>query len=236
MTEIDLTPTETIFRLVLAIIIGGVVGFERERKSRPAGMKTHIMVCIGAAIIALIQEELTWNAVQFTKDNPKLLGVITSDEARLTAQVVSGVGFLGAGTIVMNKRSVTGLTTAASIWTVAGLGIAVGMGMYMITFCGFIGIMLALCALSYLVPMRKIKRLYMELEHGEKTKLFIQGILKGSGIIIENTNFTIEREDQRASRKYGVTFVIAIPNHVDENDILLKLSENSDILKLKLIG
>lgn len=85
-------------------------------------MRTHILVCMGACIIALIQVEIASGALRDALEYPQLAGTIRSDEARLIAQVVSGVGFLGAGTIIVTKQSVTGLTTAASLWAIAGLG------------------------------------------------------------------------------------------------------------------
>lgn len=127
MTNLHLTIPEIVIRLSLAMVIGGAIGFERQYKNRPAGMRTHILVCMGATIIALIQDEIAAAAIQDALAHPELAGVIRSDQARLIAQVVSGLGFLGAGTIIVTKQSVTGLTTAASLWSVAGLGIAIGM-------------------------------------------------------------------------------------------------------------
>ena len=108
---LQLTIPEIILRLVLAMVMGGAIGFERQYKNRPAGMRTHILVCMGAAIIALIQSQIAINALKDALANPALTGVIRSDQARLIAQVVSGIGFLGAGTIIVTKQSVTGLTT-----------------------------------------------------------------------------------------------------------------------------
>ncbi len=114
MDEMILSVPEIILRLGIALIFGGAIGFERQYKNRPAGMRTHILVCMGACIIALIQVEIASKALRDALEYPELVGTIRSDEARLIAQVVSGVGFLGAGTIIVTKQSVTGLTTAAS--------------------------------------------------------------------------------------------------------------------------
>jgi putative Mg2+ transporter-C (MgtC) family protein len=105
-------------RLVLAGLLGGIIGYEREHTNRPAGFRTHILVCVGAALVMVTSEYL------FKKYNGSI------DTARLGAQVVSGIGFLGAGTIIRDGVNVRGLTTAASLWTVSCIGIAVGTGFY----------------------------------------------------------------------------------------------------------
>lgn len=114
-----ITDYEIAFRLLLACIFGGIVGYERERNDSPAGFRTHILVCLGAALIMVLSMYGFSNFVTVNKD-----------PARLAAQVVSGIGFLGAGTILRDKTSVRGLTTAASLWVVSAIGLAVGAGFY----------------------------------------------------------------------------------------------------------
>lgn len=116
-------------RLIVGVIIGGLVGYEREFKNSPAGFRTHILVCLGATIISLIAE-YDLQKIMIIAQNPMYAEVIKVDIARLGAQVISGVGFLGAGTILREKGSVRGLTTAATLWIVACLGLAVGRGLY----------------------------------------------------------------------------------------------------------
>ncbi|MED4600311.1 MgtC/SapB family protein [Paenibacillus validus] len=109
-------------RLVLALLLGGVIGFERERSSRAAGLRTHILVCLGSTLVMLLS---MYGFADFARlDNVRL------DPARLAAQVISGIGFLGAGTILYTGKSITGLTTAASLWVVAAMGLAIGAGFY----------------------------------------------------------------------------------------------------------
>ncbi|WP_346847503.1 MULTISPECIES: MgtC/SapB family protein [unclassified Clostridium] len=116
-------------RLIVGVIVGGLVGYEREFKNSPAGFRTHILVCLGATIISLITE-YDIQKIMVIAQNPMYAEVIKVDIARLGAQVISGVGFLGAGTILREKGSVRGLTTAATLWIVACLGLAVGRGLY----------------------------------------------------------------------------------------------------------
>ena len=108
---------EVVLRLVLAAILGGLVGIEREAHNRPAGLRTHILVTVGSALIMLVSMH------GFTG--------LGGDPARLAAQVVSGIGFLGAGTIMVQGSSIHGLTTAASLWVCGCIGLAIGNGYYL---------------------------------------------------------------------------------------------------------
>ena len=111
---------DMLIRLLIATILGGLIGIERGRGDRPAGMRTHILVCTGSALLMLVS----------------IYGIGTVDRqwdaARIAAQVVSGIGFLGAGTIIHEGLSVRGLTTAASLWMVSAIGLAVGAGMFLV--------------------------------------------------------------------------------------------------------
>ncbi len=113
---------EMILRLALAALFGSIVGLERERLLWAAGLRTHMLVCVGACLIMLV------SAYGF-KDVQGTPGVVL-DPSRIAAQVVSGIGFLGAGTILLRGEVVKGLTTAASLWAVAAVGLAVGSGLY----------------------------------------------------------------------------------------------------------
>lgn len=109
-----------IVRLTIAALLGGIVGLERQQRHKSAGLRTHILVSLGSCLIMLISYKL-YAGVQ---------GLTNADPARLAAQVVSGIGFLGAGTIMKEGLTIKGLTTAASLWVVAGVGLAVGAGYY----------------------------------------------------------------------------------------------------------
>ena len=110
---------EMILRLVLAMIFGGLIGLEREIGNRPAGFRTHTLVCMGSVLVMMTSE--------FMLD---IYSSVSIDPARLGAQVISGIGFLGAGTILKDGSRVRGLTTAASLWVVACIGLAIGVGFY----------------------------------------------------------------------------------------------------------
>lgn len=127
--------TEICLRLGCAMLIGLVIGTERQHTHRPAGLRTHILVALGACMVAITGELL------FHEYKP--LGGV-SDPARLSAQVISGVGFIGAGTIIRDGSNVKGLTTAASLWSVACLGTASGFGYYVVSLIGMVFIFITL--------------------------------------------------------------------------------------------
>ncbi|RKP45880.1 MgtC/SapB family protein [Cohnella endophytica] len=112
-----------VIRLLLSVILGGLIGFERERKNHAAGLRTHTLVCLGSCLLMILS---MYGFADFVNEpNVRL------DPARLAAQVITGVGFLGAGTILFTGKSITGLTTAASIWVVMAIGLTVGAGFYL---------------------------------------------------------------------------------------------------------
>lgn len=112
---------QIIIRLILAFVLGGLIGLERELHGRAAGLRTHILVCLGSALIMLTSLHLFYVYRE----------VASIDPARIAAGVITGIGFLGAGTIIRFRASVRGLTTAASLWAVAGVGLAIGSGFYL---------------------------------------------------------------------------------------------------------
>jgi putative Mg2+ transporter-C (MgtC) family protein len=143
-------------RLTVAIIVGGCIGYEREMKSMPAGFRTHILVCVGAAVVSMIQLFIIQDTIRLIQQNPGLESVLKADYGRLGAQVITGVGFLGAGTILRDKGSVKGLTTAASIWTVACIGLAIGLGYY------FLSLLSTICVFLVLVVLKKFEAIFFE--------------------------------------------------------------------------
>lgn len=129
-----------LFRIALSILVGGLIGWEREMKNRPAGFITHILVCVGAAVVSLIQDELVLQSVAMIQAQPELAQALKVDHGRVVAQAVTGIGFLGAGTIIFDQGTIKGLTTATTIWLVACLGLAIGLGYYRIGVFSAIGV------------------------------------------------------------------------------------------------
>jgi putative Mg2+ transporter-C (MgtC) family protein len=146
----------TMLRLVLALLCGGALGIERGRKRRPAGFRTYMLVCLGAALVMMTNEYIS-------------VTYGTSDVARMGAQVISGIGFLGAGTIIVTGHNrVRGLTTAAGLWAAACIGLAIGIGYYAGAIIGCAMIFVAMAALHNLdervMADTKVMNLYIEFE------------------------------------------------------------------------
>lgn len=163
-------------KLVLATILGGIVGWEREVHDRPAGLRTHMLVCLGSTLITLVS--ISFGA--------------TSDPSRIAAQIVSGIGFLSAGTILRQGNVVRGLTTAASLWTTAGIGLAVAVGreLLILAVLTTLIVFLTLSVLSRLessLGKKSIRQLSLEIPAQEASVLTeILEKLVGMGIVIRS--------------------------------------------------
>lgn len=127
---------DTLIRLVVALVLGGAIGMEREYRSKDAGFRTHFLVALGSAVFTIISQT----------------GFSGGDPARVAAQVVSGIGFLGAGTIIFQRNFIRGLTTAAGLWVTAAVGMACGVGMYLLAACGTALVLLGLEVLYRFIP------------------------------------------------------------------------------------
>jgi putative Mg2+ transporter-C (MgtC) family protein len=164
--------SDTLLRLFFAAVLGSLIGFERERLLWAAGIRTHMLVCVGACLFMIV------SAYGFA---PVLGPNIVLDPSRVAAQVVSGIGFLGAGAILARGEIVKGLTTAASIWTVAAIGLAVGGGLY---FAAGISTVIILAILAGVKPLEELYRdrnqscrLIIESTHGALTPELVKKTL-----------------------------------------------------------
>lgn len=129
-----------IMRLVAAAFCGIAIGLERELRAKEAGVRTHFLVCFGSALFMVVS---VYGFLD-TQDMVGQMGIRGADQARIAAQIVSGIGFIGAGTIMVNRGSITGLTTAAGLWVVAGIGMAIGCGLYIIGIVATVFVLLGL--------------------------------------------------------------------------------------------
>ena len=177
-------------RLLCAMIVGALIGLEREYTHRPAGLRTHILVALGACVVSVLGEML------FT--HYAALGA-SPDPARLSAQVITGVGFLGAGTIMKEGVSVKGLTTAASVWAVACLGIAAGFGYYALAIAGM---------LFTLVTLTIFEGLQRKLVHTHSTEASLDLFTQNLGAALEQLH--------HAAKEHKVTlFDLTTERHED---------------------
>lgn len=231
-----LTFQEISIRLLIATFFGSIIGWECEIKSRPAGLRTHILVCVGATVIAMIQKQIMFDSLQTAISYPDLAGVIRSDPARLICQVVSGIGFIGAGTIVRNKNTVHGITTAASLWVTGVVGLSVGMGYYWISILGVIYLLFSLTVLkkihkittNFFPSITRIEVEYSSLE----AKEFIQKYFAEHKIKIRSTDFSMNCDEN--SRTYIDDYTLELPRKISYNDLVNALSENKNINQIHL--
>ncbi len=189
---------EIFLRLFIALILGGLIGFEREGIRRPAGLRTHILVCVSSALIMLSGIYLS----------DIYINRATIDPSRLGAQVVSGIGFLGAGTILKGSSGVKGLTTAASLWSVAGIGIACGIGFYWGALICTVLILIALMVFGKIERFIKIRDYSLSIlcddESGNLENIVNK--LKDKNILIKNLETTIIKSEKMLEMRFLAVF------------------------------
>lgn len=182
----EFTYLEAGLRILMAIVLGGMIGMERGLKNRPAGLRTYMLVCLGACIVMLTNQYVY-----------EAFGV--GDPVRMGAQVVSGIGFLGAGTIIVTARNqIKGLTTAAGLWACACVGLALGIGLYAVSIMGSVAIFVILTLLHELdFHMRRRTKqveVYVELKHNVAVGQFLDFVRdrhyepSNLQILLENTS------------------------------------------------
>jgi len=145
----ELNTLTLVLRLLFAVFFGGLIGYNRERKRMPAGIRTHTLVCMGACLTAILAIYNANNLALIFGDSVK------TDIARFSAQVINGIGFLGAGTIIMTDKKVKGITTAACLWASGCMGIAIGYGFYECAIAGTIVVLLIINVIPIL--QRKLR-------------------------------------------------------------------------------
>lgn len=217
----ELNLFSTVVRLALALILGGILGIERGRKRRPAGLRTYMIVCMASALVMLTGEYLV-----------QKYG--TGDPARLGAQVISGIGFLGAGTIIITSRQVKGLTTAAGLWAAACMGLAIGAGFYAgAVICGTF-LLLVMAAMSrldaYLLLRSRQINFFAEFKFMEALGRFMR-FLRDEGYKLYNIE--INRNRELASDLIGATFWVGLNGPADHVETLHNLSRSEDVKYLQ---
>jgi putative Mg2+ transporter-C (MgtC) family protein len=225
----DLSSLEIIIRIAAAISVGTIIGIERERKNRPAGMRTHVLVSLGACIIALIE-----CAIQAQELARSVDGNVTFTLGRITAQVVSGIGFLGAGTIVMARKKIVGLTTAASLWNTACLGIAAGMGYYEIAGYGCALVLIVLMVMPRIININVSKHLEIRFVHRAETIPFINNYFREKNIEVFDVDFRVENRE--TGNLYTNTYDLKLPRSVEYIEVVQYLSEYPNVQGVRTIN
>jgi putative Mg2+ transporter-C (MgtC) family protein len=216
-----ISEADIVLRLVVSCILGGVIGFERESLDRPAGLRTHILVCVGSALMTLVS---MYGFASFD--------TVNKDPARIAAQVVSGIGFLGAGTILREGLTVTGLTTAASLWVVAGIGLAIGSGLF---FAGIAGTALVFVTL---VLFGQMERRHWTNKCRDRLKIVVRdqpGQVGQVGIFLGKHDISIKNITMHhipEQKIINMEFILIIPPNADLVKIFTELSEIDGVLSI----
>lgn len=211
-------------RLILAAILGAVIGIEREIKNRAAGFRTHIIVSVGACLIMLIGID---GIGKFSSDTSR-------DTARIAGQVISGIGFLGAGTILQKKNAVTGLTTAATLWLSAAIGLAVGIGYYegaIIATVICLVTLISLNKISDLINKKTIKSYSMILDTYNFNQDSFYEFTSKEGVEIRKLDIIDEEMDDKSMIE--VTF--SFNKNYDIDEFFKKLKSEYDLQSVKSV-
>jgi putative Mg2+ transporter-C (MgtC) family protein len=205
-----------LFRLALSVALGALVGIEREAHGKPAGLRTHVLVCLGSSLIMIVSLS------------------VKGDPGRIAAQVVSGIGFLGAGTIIMLRGSVVGLTTAASLWSMCGVGLSVGCGLYAASLTAVGLILFILIAFDFIEKKLAFGTEYKEMTLKVRANLnnfsIIPDSLKKLGIKVKKFEFhQLEGTDQKS-----IILGAKVPYRLKIEDVAQELSSHKEIELVEL--
>lgn len=231
MTE-KLTLLQIIFRLVLVVLLVAMIGWDRQKKNRPAGVLVHILVALGAAIVGMVQQELQSQAINFALSHPNVQDLIASDAARLIAAVISGIGFLGAGTIIVTKRVVRGLSTAASLWASAVIGIAIGMGYYWIAVLGSAAILLSLIFIEKILRIDMGTDIEINFVGQSSNEEQIENFFKENKIRFIPKNFQVR--DESGTKNYVASYAIKRPQKMSYNQLAAELIQIPEVKSVDL--
>jgi len=220
-----LTTTEIITRLLLGAMFGGIIGFERSSHGRPAGFRTHLLVCVASVLIMIVSEYYHYLSVW----DPSYVRV---DPARLAAGAVTGVGFLGAGVIVKTGLSVQGLTTAACLWIVSAIGLAVGSGLYMAAIVGFVITYLALWLLRKVEDrmLRLVYRFIHVVMEGDGDDEAITSVVRKYEAAVNNINY--EKDIEKKESSFDIT--IALSDRTSVKKILADIASLQHVKRVTI--
>ena len=207
-------------RLLVAGILGAIIGLDREYRAKEAGYRTHFLVSLGSALIMIVSQ---YGFQEIIKENS-----VTLDPSRVAAQVVSGIGFIGAGTIILQKQIVRGRTTAAGIWATAGIGLAVGAGMYAIGIATTVLTLIGLELLSYIFKSVGMKSSMIAFSTNNKDTLKqIADRFNSKDYMI--VSYEMQTLHPGEMESYQVTMVIKSKRNNDEGHLLSLMQNFPDV-------
>ena len=197
------TTTDFFIRLVLASLFGAMIGLERELRAKEAGTRTHFLVAMGSALFTILSQ------YGFDAALKDYASFASFDPSRIAAQVVTGIGFIGAGTIIFQKHVVRGLTTAAGLWVTSAIGMTVGAGLYTLALASTILVLLCMEALNFVARRFGMKRLMVTFsteDHATVRQILQQ--LQDNGVDFDS--YEMHRDQQADGQQYQVTLELKI--------------------------
>ncbi|MBE6629901.1 MAG: MgtC/SapB family protein [Ruminococcaceae bacterium] len=211
-----------VIRMLLAVVCGGLIGIEREHKRRPAGFRTHILICLGASMTTLTSQYLYLHLDMFT------------DLTRLGAQVIAGIGFIGAGTIIVTKRrQVKGLTTAAGLWASAIVGLAIGAGYFEAALIATAMILLVELVLSrfewFLMSTARDIHLYVEYKENEALEK-IDDYLRNRGVVVGDLHIT---KSAGSTKNPCAIYSLQLPRKMTHDRVMTALTEIAGVVSVE---
>ncbi len=205
----SITNSVALLRLLISFVAGGIIGFERASRRQAAGLRTHLLICLGSTLLMLLS---IWMTDEF-------MDAKNGDPGRIAAQVVSGIGFLGAGSIIRLGNTVKGLTTAASLWFVAALGLGIGAGMYFPCLVALGIAMIALVALDpierHFFPAERIKHLVITYSGNSDFPELCRRTIEAYGLPVQS----IDVEKNLRKGEAIVKFLVRVPTDTDTGEL-----------------
>jgi putative Mg2+ transporter-C (MgtC) family protein len=216
--ELGVVLSSTLARLLLAAILGGIVGLERQLRHKPAGLRTNMFICFGAAMFTVLSKQLAG---------------VESDSARIAAQIIPGIGFIGAGSILHAKTSVTGLTTAATLFVVASIGMAAGGGLYLTACFATLMILFALVLLGRMESMFSLKAFVTTYE---VTGRNVDGMLREVNRVLDSEQLAMHSV-HIAHTDPDFRMVFSLDGEQDQQNIVsLRLHESTAFATVATLG
>lgn len=215
-----------IIRILIAAVCGGLIGLERSKRQKEAGIRTHIIVCLGAALMMIVSKYAFFDVISIPDAR------ISVDASRIAANIITGISFLGAGVIFVKDASIKGLTTAAGIWATSGVGMAVGAGMEAvgIVTTGLI-IFLQIFLHKYAAGLESTFIAYVKIHLKNENKGCVERLIE---CMNENHIEVINQKVRRRENYYSVLLSVKIPQNVNPESISLLVEEDEDIISIEV--
>ena len=225
ITSPRISVESTLFKLFLSLVAGGLVGLNRERHKQPAGFRTHILICMGSTLLMVLSIYIPQTYFNFQNGDP----------GRIAAQVVTGIGFLGAGAIIRLGTNVRGLTTAASIWLISAVGLAIGAGLYIVS---LVVVVLALFTLVILeraerklIPQLNLKTIVLEFASNNFPESQIKEILKKKKIHLNEMNVSVFNNGTNHTE---FKMIAKVPEDIELSELLALFNSLEKIKTVKI--